>query len=48
MYERKTIIKNLLKKYNKTYISVVENLDRDNCGCVSSCSFKVYFDILYF
>lgn len=46
MYERKTIIKNLLKKYNKTYISVVENLDREKAGCVSSCSFKVYFDVL--
>ena len=45
MYEKKTIIKNLLKKYNKTYISVVENLDREKAGCVSSCSFKVYFDI---
>ena len=46
MYERKTIIKNLLKKYNKTYISVVENLDREKAGCVSSCNFKVYFDVL--
>ena len=46
MYERKTIIKNLLKKYNKTYISVVENLDREKAGCVSSCNFKVYFDVM--
>ena len=46
MYERKTIIKNLLKKYNKTYISVVENLDKEKAGCASSCNFKVYFDVL--
>ena len=46
MYERKTIIKNLLKKYNKTYISVVENLDKEKAGCVSSCNFKVYFDVV--
>ena len=45
MYEKKVILKNLLKKYNKQFISVVSNLDREKSGSVSSCNFQIIFDL---